>query len=159
MNGEIAAIYRASAAGVPMQSISVAKLESGEGIVGDRYHLQAGTFSGKLKQGGLDDWHVTLIEAEEIDEFAKSAEIELEYGDLRRNIVTRNVRLNALVGQQFRIGDVLLMGIRLCEPCAYLATLVSPRVLPELVGRAGLRASIITGGSISPGDGIEASTL
>ncbi|MFQ5634924.1 MAG: MOSC domain-containing protein [Gammaproteobacteria bacterium] len=58
--------------------------------------------------------------------------------------------------QRFRIGDATLEGIRLCEPCAHLAGLLTDRVLPALVGRAGLRARIVKGGTVSPGDAIGA---
>jgi len=159
VKGEIVAIYVAQKAGASMQLVPSAELEPGQGIVGDRYHQRAGTFSSELAVKGLHDWQVTLIEIEEIDEFGESAKPELGRGDLRRNIVTRNVRLNALVGQQFRVGDAILEGTRLCEPCAYLAKLVSSRVLPALIGRAGLRACIVQGGLISPGERVGATVI
>jgi len=159
MIGKIAAIYLTSRASELMQSVAEAQLESGKGIVGDRYHSRAGTFSDLHAKRGLDDCQMTLIETEEIDKFAKSFGLELGYGDLRRNIVTREVRLNALVGRQFRIGAVVLEGVRLCEPCAHLAALVSAHVLPDMLGRAGLRACIINGGSISAGDRVEVPAL
>ena len=74
----------------------------------------------------------------------------------RRNVVTEGIELNELVGVQFRVGEVMLEGIRLCEPCAHLASLVAKEVLPELVHRAGLRAKIISGGTIKSTDRVDA---
>ncbi len=159
MTSKIVEIYLASESGSPMQSVTEAMLESGRGLVGDRYYSDGGTFSEKLKRKGLGDWEVTLIETEEIDKFNKAMDLNLSYGDFRRNIATRGVRLNSLVGKRFGVGEVVLEGIRLCEPCAHLASLVAARVLPALVGRGGLRARIVEGGSISPGDHIETTAL
>ncbi len=150
MNGSVLAIYIAPGATAPMESLSVAELEIGRGIVGDRYHAQLGTFSKKNKI--RPDQEVTLIESEEIDRFNGSTGLKLDYSATRRNVVTRGVRLNDLVGQQFRVGSVLLEGMRLCEPCAHLASLVSEKVLPGLVHRGGLRARILSAGTINPSD-------
>jgi len=155
MGGKITAIYLAPEAGAPMQSVSLADFEPGRGIKGDRYHVQGGTFSEKLLAKGLNDWEATLIETEAIDAFNNSVGLDIGYGHFRRNIVTQGVSLNALVGQRFRVGKVVLEGIRLCEPCTHLAALVSESVLPALVGHGGLRARIVEGGSVSPGDSIE----
>ena len=135
-----------------MASLPVADLEVGRGIVGDRYYTQLGTFSKKNEI--RPDQEVTLIESEEIDRFNASTGLTLDYGASRRNIVTRGVRLNDLVGHQFRVGSVLLEGVRLCEPCAHLASLVSEKVLPGLVHRGGLRAKILSAGTIKPSDAV-----
>ena len=117
MTGTIIAIFTASAAQAPTQSVPTAQLEAGRGIVGDRYYSSDGTFSEKLEGKGNSDWEVTLIETEEIDRFNEAHGHELGYGDFRRNIATRDIRLNSLVAKQFDIGGVKLAGIRLCEPC------------------------------------------
>jgi len=156
MKSEIVEIYLTATAGAPMHAVASVDLESDKGIVGDRYHASVGTFSQKLRSKGRDDWQVTLIEAEELDSFVKAARLDLHYGDFRRNIITRGVRLNDMVGGKFRIAAVIFEGIRLCEPCAHLASLVNDSVLPGLVGRGGLRARIVQGGVISVGDIIEA---
>ena len=135
-----------------MTSVDEASLEAGKGLVGDRYYRETGTFSDKLK--GKRDSEITLIESEEVDRFNRGQGLTFEPGDFRRNIVTRNVRLNDLIGHRFKIGDVTLKGIRSCEPCAHLAKIVTPNVLPGLVHRAGLRACVISGGVIGPGDRI-----
>ncbi len=154
MTGSIISIFIAPEAGMPMHSVNEARLEEGQGIVGDRYYSGKGTFSEKLK--GRADSEVTLIESEQIDHFNRLNGLELDYGSLRRNVVTQGVALNELVNVQFRIGEVLLEGIRLCEPCAHLASLITEKVLPGLVHRGGLRARIISGGAIKPTDSIYA---
>jgi MOSC domain-containing protein YiiM len=133
-----------------MESVEQAILEAGKGLVGDRYYIATGTFSEKLE--GKRDSEITLIESEEIEQFNETQGTALGYGDPRRNIVTRGVRLNDLVGHRFRVGETVLEGIRLCEPCAHLARTVTPEVLPGLVHKAGLRACVVSGGSIEPGD-------
>ncbi len=135
-----------------MTSVDEASLEAGKGLVGDRYYRETGTFSDKLK--GKRDSEITLIESEEVDRFSREQGLTFEPGDFRRNIVTRNVRLQDLIGHRFKIGDVILEGIRLCEPCAHLAKIVTPNVLPGLVHRAGLRACVTSGGAIGPGDSV-----
>ncbi len=154
MNGVVASLYTGAVAGAALGSVNQATLEAGRGIIGDRYHLGEGTFSAKL--AGKPDFEITLIEQEEVDRFNCEQGLSLDAGALRRNVVTRDVRLNDLVGIRFRVGKAILEGIRLCEPCARLAGLVDPRVLPALVHRAGLRARIVSGGVIYPGDDITA---
>lgn len=150
MVGKVAMILTASSAGAPMRRVEQAMLEAGKGFVGDRYYCGVGTFSAQLE--GRRDAEITLIESEEIERFNESHGLALAPGDLRRNVVTRGVRLNALVGRRFRIGDVVLEGIRLCEPCAHLAARVASAVLPGLVHRAGLRACVVSSGTIKPDD-------
>ena len=135
-----------------MTSVDEASLEAGKGLVGDRYYRETGTFSDELK--GKRDSEITLIESEEVDRFNREHGLTFEPGDFRRNIVTRDVRLHDLIGHRFKIGDVILEGIRLCEPCAHLAKIVTPNVLPGLVHRAGLRACVISGGAIGLEDRI-----
>jgi MOSC domain-containing protein YiiM len=130
-------------------------LQAGGGLVGDRYHAQGGTFSEKLKDSG--DWEVTLIEQEEVERFNLSEGRKLGPGSFRRNIVTTGVRLNELVGSQFRVGVTVLAGMRLCEPCAHLGKLLGPEVVKAMAHRAGLRARIVAGGEIRPGDEVIAS--
>jgi MOSC domain-containing protein YiiM len=97
---------------------------------------------------------VTLIELEALQALHAEAGIELSPGDSRRNLVTCGAPLNHLVGRELRVGEVVLRGTRLCEPCAHLARLTQPGVLPGLVHRGGLRADIVRGGLIRAGDTI-----
>jgi MOSC domain-containing protein YiiM len=152
MSGRLLQIFAAAEAGARPVAADEARLEAGRGLVGDRYHREAGTFSAKLK--GKPGREVTLIESESIDRFNRQTGLALAYGDLRRNLVTRGIRLNDFVGHEFRIGECRLEGVRLCEPCAHLAQTVAKQVLPALVHEAGLRARIVRGGTIRSGDAI-----
>lgn len=134
-------------AGTPLKSQQQAELVAGQGVVGDRYYLKTGTFSEKL--AGLPDAELTLIEREEIDAFNEKTNLGYSYADFRRNIVTEGVRLNDLVGKPFFVGDVELEGIRLCEPCAHLANILSGEIMQHMVHKTGLRARIKTSGSIN----------
>lgn len=150
MQARVVEILRTSAPGAPLVACTEAVLEAGRGLVGDRYHAGAGTFSARL--AGKPDAELTLIEAESIERFNQSAGLALKAADFRRNIVTRGVGLNELVGMEFRVGGALLRGLRLCEPCAHLARVANPKVLPGMVHCAGLRAQILVGAVIRPGD-------
>lgn len=135
LKGSVDSIYIAGAAKGPMVSVTEAHAVPGRGLEGDRYFNQEGTFSKPLP-----DYELTLIEIEAIEDFRREFGVELEAGDGRRNIVTRGVSLNDLVGQEFQVGHVRLRGIRLCEPCSHLARLSHRAVLRGLVHRGGLRA-------------------
>ena len=130
-----------------MQSVEEVRAISGKGLEGDRYFNQTGTFSKPQP-----DRELTLIESEAVDAFKVELDVELEAGSIRRNIVTRGVPLNHLVGREFRIGEIKVRGIRLCEPCSHLAQLAHSAVLPGLLHRAGLRAQILTDGTIRVGE-------
>jgi MOSC domain-containing protein YiiM len=127
----------------PAISLERAKVAPGEAIEGDRYANGSGTFY----EEGKDGQDVTLVEAEALEAVGLSAE------DSGRNVVTRGIGLNDLVGRRFRIGAVELEGNRLCEPCATLRNRTG--VFRELVGRGGLRADVLTAGEFGPGDAIE----
>lgn len=150
MTGKVERIYIASESRGAVKQLMSASLEAGKGIVGDRHHSKAEKLiaAGKL----IPDKHLTLIAKEELDEFLSAHDATIDYGDFRRSIVTSGIDLNSLVDKEFSIGDVVCMGIELCEPCAYLAASVHNAVLPDLVHKAGLRAIIISGGTIEPGD-------
>ena len=97
---------------------------------------------------------VTLIELETIEALEREKSIAIPPGAARRNVVTRGVPLNHLVGREFQVGAVRLRGTRLCEPCAYLEELTQQGVLAGLIHRGGLRAEIVTGGTIRVEDAI-----
>jgi MOSC domain-containing protein YiiM len=97
---------------------------------------------------------ITLIEIEAIQALDVELGIKLAPGEARRNIVTQGVPLNHLVDKEFCVGDVKLRGVRLCEPCDHLESLTKPKVNPGLVHRGGLRADILTQGTIKVGDEI-----
>jgi MOSC domain-containing protein YiiM len=147
----VAGIHVAGMAGEPLQSLAEVSALAGRGLDGDRYITGTGTFS----EPGRLDQHVTLIEREAIEALERESNLHLEPGQSRRNIETRGVPLNHLVGVRFRVGEALLLGMRLCEPCSHLAGLTDRKVLPGLVHRGGLRAQVLEGGRIRVGDRIE----
>lgn len=148
MSGKIVKLLISKDTQTPMLNVNQIVLEVGKGIFGDRYYNQIGTFSNK---GEIEpDRDVTLIEIEKIDALNKEHNLEITAEDLRRNIVITNCDLNSLVGKEFQIGEVILKGLRLCEPCKYLADKINEKkTLTEMVHKAGLRAQIIKGGSIN----------
>jgi MOSC domain-containing protein YiiM len=135
-----------------MRPVERVRAIAGVGLEGDRYALRTGRYSGDP----MVDRDVTLIEAEEIEALAAGSGIVLAPGETRRNVTTRGIRLNELVGRRFRIGGVECVGTRLCEPCQYLTDLLGKPVLAPLAHRAGLRARIIGDGEIAPGDEVVA---
>jgi MOSC domain-containing protein YiiM len=150
----VLAIFTASMAREEVTELTLGELEAGAGLQGDRYHADEGI--GTFSPQAMDpDHQLTLIEAEKIDAFVEATGFSGGYGAFRRNVVTRGVDLNALVGAKFKVGSAVVRGMRLCAPCAHLAGLVDPRVLKQLVHRAGLRAEIVTSGVARPGDPIE----
>jgi MOSC domain-containing protein YiiM len=121
----------------------------GRGLEGDRYFSGSGTFS---PQPQRPDFELTLIEQEQIDAFAGASTLPFTALHARRNIVTEGVRLNDLAGREFLVGEVRVRGIRLCEPCTYLAKISFPETLKGLVHKGGLRAQILSEGVIRVGD-------
>ena len=124
----------------------------GLGLVGDRYFAGEGTFSPHPQK---PDFELTLIEKEKIEAFAREFERPFTALHARRNLVTEGVILNDLAGKEFLIGEVRILGIRLCEPCNYLAKITFPETLKGLVHKAGLRAQILTEGVIRVGDVVQ----
>jgi MOSC domain-containing protein YiiM len=146
--GRIEAIYIGAVEAAPLHEVPEARAETGKGLVGDRKYRD--NFPpAKREQPGRD---LTLIEAEALETLADEHGIELGPGESRRQLVTRGARLNPLVGKRFRVGEVECMGIELCEPCTHLQSLTQPGVMRGLVHRGGLRADILKGGTIRPGD-------
>ena len=150
--GAVEALYRFAAPGAPGEALASASLVAGVGIEGDRYALGTGHFQGPKRWGQA----LTLIEAEALDGLAAEHGIRLAPDEARRNVVTRGVDLNALLGRRFRIGDVRCQGQRLAEPCSWLQRTAPPGTLRGLVHRGGLRADILEGGTVRPGDRVVA---
>jgi MOSC domain-containing protein YiiM len=128
-----------------------AVLEAGMGIVGDR----------SFGRNAYPGQSVTLVEAEEIECFCAERGRPVDLAMTRRNLVTRGVRLNDLVGREFRVGMARLRGVELCEPCSALGqaladeSLAPAEVVRRWVGRGGLLADVLESGSVAPGDGVE----
>lgn len=148
--GTVVAIHIAQDATDEMNRIEEVNAVRGKGLEGDRYYRSQGTFSDH-PGGGRD---ITLIEAEAIEALERDADVSLSYADHRRNITTQNVPLNHLVDTEFTIGEVRCVGRRLCEPCSHLESLTTEGVLSGLVHRGGLRADILSDGTITAGDEI-----
>lgn len=145
--GAVQAIFTSPAAGAAPEARAEVQATPGRGLAGDRYFDGIGTYSDHPGP----DREVTLIAAEVLDELV-AAGLALAPGEHRRNVVTSGVALNPLVGQEFAVGDVKLRGVRLCEPCDYLAKLTGKAaLLPALVHRGGLRAQVLTPGTLRVG--------
>jgi len=148
--GKVVSLHIAAVAAAPMITVAQVKAAAGQGLEGDRYSNKLGTYSNNPGSGR----DVTLIESEAIDALLREYKIAFEPSMARRNIVTRRIALNHLVEKQFKIGAVILRGTRLCEPCMHLERLSSAGAMRGLIHRGGLRAEIITGGTIRVGDEI-----
>jgi MOSC domain-containing protein YiiM len=127
--------------------VAAARALEGLGLEGDRYFNGEGTFFEEGKAGQA----LTLIEAEALEGLEADTGIVVSAEEAGRNLVTRGVDLNALVGKRFRIGDVECRGDRYCDPCATLARRTDPGVLRGLADRGGLRADIVRGGQVAAG--------
>jgi len=149
--GKLVAIYMTAETGQPMVEVPQGQAIPGTGLEGDRYASGTGLYSNTPGTGR----QVTLVEAEALEALNQEENLGLEAIQTRRNLLTQGVPLNHLVEKEFRVGAVLLRGVRLCEPCDYLAGLTQPEVLPGLVHRGGLRADILSSGVVRPGDEIE----
>jgi MOSC domain-containing protein YiiM len=146
--GRVEGIYVASSEAAPMRSADRIRVLAGVGLEGDRYATGRGHFSGAPGTGRA----LTLIEAEVLESLPDSIGTALQPGEARRNLTTRGIALNALVGRRFRIGSVLCEGMRLCEPCRYLEGIVARPLLEPLSRRGGLRADVLENGEIRIGD-------
>jgi len=131
----------------PQTEREFVEVVAGAGIKGDRYfdrHDEPGQ-------------NITLIEAEEIESFISEYQRAPDLSIFNRNIVTRGVRLNDLVGREFMIGDIRLRGVELCEPClGFGKSLASPelsaaQVVKRLIHKAGLRADVLSSVSLARG--------
>lgn len=147
--GTLEAIFYAEQSDHEMSNVDTVDVQAGKGIVKDRYATGEGTF-----YKPIPDRQITLIEAEAIEAVVREYDFELTPEETRRNLVTRDVPLNHLVGKEFFVGNVRIKGIRLCEPCAHLEKLTGKKVMRALMHRGGLRAQVLSDGSVRVGDEI-----
>jgi MOSC domain-containing protein YiiM len=119
----------------PLESIDVVV---GDGLAGCRYE------------------DITLIQAEALEGLLEHHGIALSAAESRRNVLTRGIDLNELVGRRFTVGEIECVGVELCEPCAHLQRMTQPGVMRGLVHRAGINADIVRGGRIAVGDPVSA---
>ena len=121
-----------------LRSVDSVRALAGKGLEGDRHcFYEAGAEPGRA---------LTLVEAENVEA------VGLQPGETRRQVTTRGVRLNDLVGRRFRVGEVECYGVEICEPCRHLQSMTRPGIIKELTHRAGINADILTDGTISVGD-------
>jgi hypothetical protein len=145
--GVLEAINVAPSAGAPVRALASVRALAGRGLEGDRHVTGKGTFP-----SGLPGSALTLIEAEVCESFDPPLRVD----EHRRNLVSRGIDLNALVGREFTVGGVRCRGMRLCEPCAVVDGYASRPILRALVHRGGLRADILDDGELRVGDRVEA---
>ena len=117
-----------------------------KGVVGDRH---------------FDDFNdpycqLSLIESENIDYYNSKYSLNIPYINFRRNIVTKGIKLNELVGKKIKVGDVSIEGIDLCRPCRHLTEILDQEnILKEFLRRGGLRCQILSSAKIKVGDEIK----
>jgi MOSC domain-containing protein YiiM len=151
----IIAIYLNTAKGRTMSPVREVRAVTGRGLEGNRI------FRPEIEPPGASfepDREVTLIESEAVEAVNRDEKLPFELAESRRNLVTLGVALNHLIGRRFRVGEATLLGLRLCEPCAHLESLTRPGVLRAFLHRGGLRAQVLSGGSIRVGDTVQVET-
>ncbi len=149
MSGEVLHIHVAATAEADPTPVTSVRAEAGRGLEGDRYHARAGTYSEKGGPGR----EVTLIASEAIEALEAEFGVKLAPGQSRRNITTLGIDLNDFVDKDLRVGEAVLRGVRLCEPCDHLEGLVGQENTTRgLVHRGGLRCDIVSSGIIRVGD-------
>jgi MOSC domain-containing protein YiiM len=148
VRGHVEAIFIAAESGELPAPVERVRAYAGRGLEGNRYFWADG--------GAPAGCGITLIAAEAVDSVALHGEMSIEPAAMRRNVLTRGIDVNELVGKRFRIGDVECQGVELCEPCAHLESMTQPGVLKAFVHRAGLNADILSDGEISVGDPVSA---
>lgn len=149
--GKVLSIHTCGQASDPMSTHGEVQAIRRQGLRGDRYLSRTGTYS----KHHAPDRELTLIESEALEALRREHGITLEPEETRRNLVTEGISLQELIGKQFRVGEeVVLEGIRPCEPCGYLEEITGKKVFEPLKERGGLRTSIVQGGTIRVGDAI-----
>jgi MOSC domain-containing protein YiiM len=144
MEGRVEAIFVTSEHGELPAPVERVQARAGRGLEGNRYYWA----DGDAPPGRA----VTLVAAEAMDAVTDEDEVSIEPAATRRNVLTRGIDINELVGKRFRIGDVECEGVELCEPCAHLESMTQPGAIKALVHRAGLNADILSDGEIRVGD-------
>jgi MOSC domain-containing protein YiiM len=146
MSGRVEAIFLSPEHGELPAPVERVRARAGGGLEGNRYFWD----DGSAPPGQA----LTLIAAEAVEAVAGEGEVSVEPPATRRNVLTRGIDVNALVGRRFRIGEVECQGVELCEPCTTLEGMTQPGVIKAFVHRCGLNADILTDGEISVGDSV-----
>ena len=146
MDGQVESIYIAAEHGELPAPVDSVRAHAGRGLEGNRYFFE------QAKPGTA----LTLIAAEALEAMEREHGISIEARESRRNVVTRGIDVNELVGKRFRVGGVECRGVQLCEPCTTLQAMTKPGVIKGLTHRGGLNADILSDGEISVGDAVVA---
>lgn len=144
--GTVEGLVLAHPKGASADQVRNVRVHPGCGPEGDRHFAPH-------EPGNGDD--LTLIEAEALEGLLADTGIDLRDGRHLRNVVTRGIALNDLVGKPFRVGAVRCVGVERCDPCRPLERMTEKGVLKGLVNRGGLRADVVSGGEIAVGDPVE----
>jgi MOSC domain-containing protein YiiM len=145
-SGEVVGIFLAAGKGELPAPVDRARAVAGKGLEGNRYFYA----DGEAPPGRA----LTLIATEALEAADRENDLGLDAPATRRNVLTRGVDVNALVGKRFLVGEVECRGVELCEPCSHLQSLTKPGVIKALAHRGGLNADILNDGVISVGDSI-----
>jgi len=144
-SGQVVHIHVTHADGEPLERRDEVTLVTGQGIDGDRYFGR-----------GRGAKNVTLVEEEKLRAACDEIGVDYAPGCSRRNVTVTGVDLNALVGRTFRLGDAVLEGQELCEPCGLMETSIGTGAREALGHKAGLRARIVEGATVRVGDAVGA---
>ena len=129
-----------------IKEVNSIKVLANQGIVGDRHFKE---FNDPYNQ-------LSLIESENIDNYNIKYGLKIPYIDFRRNIITKGIQLNDLVGKKFKIGKVELEGIDLCRPCRHLCEILNQdNIIKEFLRSGGLRCQILSSSLIEVGNKIK----
>jgi len=130
----------------PIKEVNSIEVLANKGVLGDR-HFQE--FNDPYNQ-------LSLIESENIDDYNTRFGLNIPYIDFRRNVITKGIQLNDLVGKKLRVGNVELEAIDLCRPCKHLTEVLNQEnILKEFLRKGGLRCQILSSSNINVGDKIE----
>ena len=128
-----------------IREVNSIEVLANQGIIGDRHFKE---FNDPYSQ-------LSLIESENIDNYNIKYGLNIPYIDFRRNIITKGVKLNDLIGKKLLIGNTKVEGIDLCRPCRHLTEMLNQtNILKEFLRRGGLRCQILSSSNISIGDQI-----
>lgn len=141
--GSVEAIFISAKRGELPHRVEAVRAMAGKGLEGNRYF-----------DTGRPEQELTLVEAEQLERVAAEDGLDIDAAATGRNILTRGVDLNALVGKRFRVGAIECRGIELCEPCTTMEARTVPGAIKALTHRAGLNAEILVDGELRPGDEI-----
>ena len=152
-SGSVVALFIVDKKAAPMKKVEQMNALAGQGIEGDRYFLGTGTYSKKPEPGR----QVTLIKSETLESLKDKFDITVKPEESRRNILTRGIEINDLIGTEFFVGPVRLRAHRITQPCLYLENLLGqPGLYKELWDNGGISCEILSEGIIKEGDIITA---